>query len=140
MAHIVYTGDKQSKNKSLPPYYRFIDSANTMTTHNAHIGLLFKTTDALKLLICTKNTYQIWSLGIKLMHLCDCGHRLLLFSLKYTQAHSHTYSTHNTTLHSHWHTFPEANPVDRSLRANPLSEQWFPQCKKTSKSSEKWKQ
>lgn len=31
MAHIVYTGDKQSKNKSLPPYYRFIDSANTMT-------------------------------------------------------------------------------------------------------------
>lgn len=48
------------------------------------------------------------------------------FSLKYTQ----TIHTHNQMLHSDWHTLPEANPVDRSHRANPLSEQWFPNARK----------
>lgn len=47
------------------------------------------------------------------------------------QIHTSTLThTHNTTLHCHWHTFPEANPVDRSHTANPLSEQWFPNVRK----------
>lgn len=77
------------------------------------------------------NYWSAHILGIKLMYLCDCGQSLCLSLL--AQIHTSTLThTHNTMLHCHWHTFPEANPVDRSHRVNPLSEQWFPQCKKTS--------
>lgn len=126
MAHTVYTGgDHPSKNKSLL-FYRFIDSANSMTSLPIMLTKLFY----LKLQMLS-NYWSAHILGIKLMYLCDCGQSLCLSLL--AQIHTSTLThTHNTMLHCHWHTFPEANPVDRSHRVNPLSEQWFPQCKKTS--------
>lgn len=113
IAHVVYTGGDQPSIK-LQPYYRFINSTNIMPTKPFYLKLQYhrcsQTTDLYK------HTLQIWSLGIQLMH-----------PRSNTPKHTHT---HNKTLHSHWHTFPEAKPVDRSHRANPLSEQWFPNARK----------